>query len=371
MAGGAREFREERWFEEPMDWVGGYEQPSYDEPPPPPPSPPPTPGPAPELRALAAEVELLVVGRFLPLHRGHVALLEQAARARRRMTVVVVDDGEGPARGEVRAGWLRQLGIGDLEVRVVEGGLFDARSQSSMIAWGPRITAQLDERPRVLVTTDAKDKALSEALGVKMAQLRREHPVTSAQIRADPTRHWEHLAAPARAYFVQRVCLIGPEGTGKTTLASRLATHFKTRWVPEALRSVMIENGLALRPEHVDAAARKFLLQSASEGTLAGRVLFLDTDLRALALWSDRVLGHHSSWLAAQVEQQRVDLYLLPGMLALGSTLPEVGVDRDAFYWRCKGALAGLPHVELLGALDDRLGRACAEVDALLARPLW
>ena len=36
-----------------------------------------------------------------------------------------------------------------------------------------------------------------------------------------------------------KVVLFGPESTGKTTLAKRLAEHFKTLWVPEYMREYL------------------------------------------------------------------------------------------------------------------------------------
>ena len=38
---------------------------------------------------------------------------------------------------------------------------------------------------------------------------------------------------------VLKIVLFGPESTGKTTLAERLAAHYKTNWVPEYAREYL------------------------------------------------------------------------------------------------------------------------------------
>ena len=37
----------------------------------------------------------------------------------------------------------------------------------------------------------------------------------------------------------KRIVLFGPESTGKTTLAKKLAYHFQTNWVPEFAREYL------------------------------------------------------------------------------------------------------------------------------------
>ncbi|HRA73792.1 MAG TPA: ATP-binding protein, partial [Flavobacterium sp.] len=40
---------------------------------------------------------------------------------------------------------------------------------------------------------------------------------------------------------ILKIALFGPESTGKTTLATQLAEHFKTAWVPEFARDYLQE----------------------------------------------------------------------------------------------------------------------------------
>lgn len=122
----------------------------------------------------------------------------------------------------------------------------------------------------------------------------------------------------------------------------------------------MVGAGLALRPDHVDAAARKFSPDLASMGAASGRVILLDTDLPALSLWSERALGGRSVWLAEQTTRLRVDRYLLTDLVEGQGASPAPGVSREVFFLRCQGALAGKPHTRLSGTLDDRFELARA-----------
>lgn len=42
----------------------------------------------------------------------------------------------------------------------------------------------------------------------------------------------EQLEPCVRAYFAKRVCIVGAESTGTTTVAQALAAHFRTNRVP-------------------------------------------------------------------------------------------------------------------------------------------
>ena len=42
---------------------------------------------------------------------------------------------------------------------------------------------------------------------------------------------------------IQRIVVIGPESTGKSTLCDELAQHYETMWVAEYARQYLITNG--------------------------------------------------------------------------------------------------------------------------------
>ena len=105
------------------------------------------------------------------------------------------------------------------------------------------------------------------------------------------------------------ICLHGPESTGKSTLAPRLAAHFGGRVLAEYGRDYAEAHGvdftmadlLAIARTH-DALAQKLLGEGADP-------LVLDTDPLMTAVWADMLFGRRDPWFDAWTGT--ADLYLL------------------------------------------------------------
>lgn len=112
-----------------------------------------------------------------------------------------------------------------------------------------------------------------------------------------------------------RVCLTGPESTGKTTLAQRLATWADTDWVPEASRAYAERKGAPLTARDVGPIAREHvtLADAAAERVRerGGRLLVLDADLLSTVIYGRHYYGRAPAWVERQERRRRADLYLL------------------------------------------------------------
>jgi NadR type nicotinamide-nucleotide adenylyltransferase len=114
---------------------------------------------------------------------------------------------------------------------------------------------------------------------------------------------------------LQRVCVTGPESTGKTTLAARLAEQAKTEWVPEASRIYAERKGAPLTVADVAPIAREHiaLADAAAERARSrgASVLVFDTDLLSTVVYSRYYYGTVESWIERVERARRADLYLL------------------------------------------------------------
>ncbi len=108
---------------------------------------------------------------------------------------------------------------------------------------------------------------------------------------------------------LRTVCLHGPESTGKSTMAPRLAQHFDSLCVAEFGRTYCETYGIDLTMADLvviaqtqDAKARKAVESGA-------RPVILDTDPLMSAVWADMMFGRRDPWFDRW--QGTADLYLL------------------------------------------------------------
>ena len=100
---------------------------------------------------------------------------------------------------------------------------------------------------------------------------------------------------------LKKIVVIGPESTGKSSLCEALATHYRTSWVPEYAREYLETHGMDYSFDDLLTIARGQLaledrLYAAAEA--AGKeLLFIDTDLYVIKVWSEFVFGRCHPWI--------------------------------------------------------------------------
>lgn len=264
----------------------------------------------------------VVVGKFYPPHRGHRHLIDVAASQSDRVSVLVVDGQDEDPPAETRAGWLRELHP-DATVMVTR----DIERDEDSVAWalatreavgGQTIDKVFDSEPY----GSRWAAAISEQQGSDCENVfvgRGLVQISGTQVRSDPARYWDYIDAPVRAHYLKRVCIVGAESTGSTTLARSLAAAYATIWVPEYGREYTVEKftigtGDTWLPSDF---LRIALEQNALEDRMAREapvgIMFCDTDSLATALWEEVYLGSTSEavWRAADAHGAAFALYLL------------------------------------------------------------
>ena len=112
-----------------------------------------------------------------------------------------------------------------------------------------------------------------------------------------------------------RVCVTGPESTGKTTLARRLAAWASTECVPEASRLYAERIGRPLRATDVSPIAREHIAQAdAADARARARdaaLLVLDTDLLSTVIYARHYYSRVPPWIERAERARRASLYLL------------------------------------------------------------
>lgn len=109
----------------------------------------------------------------------------------------------------------------------------------------------------------------------------------------------------------RHVVLIGPEASGKTTMADALARRLGVPWVPEAARRFVETDPTPLSPATVEPIAR--LAMALDDAARAERppLLIHDTDLISTVVYARHYYGHCPAWIFAEAQARLADLYLL------------------------------------------------------------
>lgn len=108
-----------------------------------------------------------------------------------------------------------------------------------------------------------------------------------------------------------RVCLIGPECTGKSELAQNLARHYGTSWSREFAREYAEKRANRLSYKDVDAIARGQIAGEDGAIATASGLVLLDTDLISTVVYSRHYYGRAPDWIVDSARARRAGLYLL------------------------------------------------------------
>ena len=87
--------------------------------------------------------------------------------------------------------------------------------------------------------------------------------------------------------MLRTICLHGPESTGKSTMAPRLARHFDTQCVAEFGRTYCEQHGTDLTMADLVAIGRGHDAKTRAAVASGASPVILDTDPLMTAVWAD------------------------------------------------------------------------------------
>ena len=122
-----------------------------------------------------------------------------------------------------------------------------------------------------------------------------------------------------------KVGIIGPESTGKSSLARYLAKRYKGTYVPEYARTYVEQKGTTeVSFDELCEIARYQIEQIKSESDLEAvcqsegrsvrcqaKPVFFDTELIVTKVWFDYAFGKVPVWFEEAIRQYPMDVYLL------------------------------------------------------------
>ena len=334
----------------------------------------------------------LVVGKFSPLHLGHEFLIHSARAACEQVTVLSYSKPEfAHCHAALRRAWLRHRFPGirsvvfdDAELarlcrirgvapRAMPSNHAADDEQRAFVAWLCQRLLRL--RVDAVFTSEGYGDGFAHHLSLAFAEEDASHPgvvhvlvdqprtvwpVRGTEIRSDPAQ-WRPWVSPyVHADLVQRVCILGGESSGKTTLAGALAQKLGVPLVPEYGRAYWERTRQDLGLAELELVARTQVEHEVQAAQTTPACLVCDTSPLTTLVYALLDHGRPPRSLVA-LSRRHYDLIVL---CSPDFPFQQDGTRRDA-HWRStqhETTLAllrrrGLPFLEVAGSVDERVSQ--------------
>lgn len=109
-----------------------------------------------------------------------------------------------------------------------------------------------------------------------------------------------------------KIAVVGPESSGKSTIAQALAKHYQTQWVPEYSRFYCEKlNGDATLQDEINMFHGQLALEKAVESITEKNVLICDTTILTVKIWCDELFKETPKLVLDQLKSHPYDFYIL------------------------------------------------------------
>ena len=272
----------------------------------------------------------LVVGKFAPLHCGHERLINTALAQCEELFIISYSAPEMPdCEPEKRLTWL-QVRFPRATVLVLTPELIarynlpaiphnDADADIHRHYVATLCLQVLHCRPHAVFTAEDYGDGFAKVLTKRFAQpvehIRLQRPLgdkspSGTLIRSDLHRYRYMLAHDVYRSFVRRICLLGGESTGKSTLSKALADVLDTAYVAEFGRDYWEEkNGVLTADDLLHIAREQVRREQQAE---ANRYLICDTSPLTTLFYTLDQYGHAPQELH-QLAEREYSLVVLCG----------------------------------------------------------
>ncbi|UZE94795.1 AAA family ATPase [Alkalimarinus alittae] len=274
----------------------------------------------------------LVVGKFSPFHKGHEYLLNVAAQHCSEVLVISYSRPEFPScSAAVRASWLKQFAPNARVLSVNAATVERWRSEEGWPLEMP-LNSDDDESHREFTYKLIAEKLkldidvvlTSEDYGDGFARYLSHHekgfghtvqhvcvdrhrlivPVSGTAVRRSNTLAERKVNSTVWADFkVQKICFLGAESTGKTTLSKLLAEAYDDPVVDEYGRTLWELNNGVLTPEDLVKIGQTQTENEDKAQQLARNYIFCDTSPLTTLCYSDALFNDRPRILEAFAEQ--------------------------------------------------------------------
>lgn len=259
-----------------------------------------------------------MLGKFNPLHLGHIALIEFAQDRCDELIVLICASEKEPIKGTTRLNWVTDCFKNNSKIRPILLNYIEAELPNTSVSskevstiWAAKLKS-LFPKIDIIFTSETYGNYLAEALKCSHTCFdidRKVFNISASEINSNVFKYWSFLPTSVRPFYVKKICIYGTESTGKSTITEKLANYFQTTFVPEMAREI-IEETEECTETHLMQIAELHAKTINENAKIANKLLFVDTDLNITSSYSQFLFNKklfEDRWVE---EANNFDLYL-------------------------------------------------------------
>lgn len=292
----------------------------------------------------------LVIGKFYPLHNGHLHLIEKALchNIDKLNIIICYRKDEYPSR-ILRIKWMNNCildMINNLNYSILESRdnfykFKDIEGKEKVIfikeledreydqvdssLWA-KLTLEIIDCPNIVFTSEdygyTYAKCLSEQSGkncvhIQVDKERKTFPISGTMVRSDALKYKKFIPKLVHKYYNNRkIVILGPESTGKTTLCKELSNIYETLTTHEYGRDITVEkydkhSYIWTDEDFIKIVDKQIEIEENIKDKTQSNIYFCDTDILATSVWYKRYMNKECCIFDDKIKNRLGDLYLL------------------------------------------------------------
>ncbi|MBE5320230.1 AAA family ATPase [Pedobacter sp. MR2016-19] len=316
----------------------------------------------------------LVIGKFMPIHNGHIALINFAASHCDELIVSMSFTPADKIDPVLRFEWIKEIFKNQSKVKpAIIADDFDDETlplNERTNTWAIRMQVIY---PKIDILFSSEFYGAPFAFNLQAEHIlfdepRKSIPVSATLIRNHPFQYWEFIPKEVRPYFVKKICFYGPESTGKSTMAEKMALHYQTTFVPEVARELINSNDITI--DDIIEIGTSQTERVKEKTNSANKLVFCDTDLITTKIYSQYYLNEVPQILNDLEKEICYDLYFLMDIDVewVADHLRDFGDRRLEMFNLFKSELEkrGIAYIQISGDYKTREEKIRKIIDSIL-----
>jgi NadR type nicotinamide-nucleotide adenylyltransferase len=270
----------------------------------------------------------VVIGKFMPLHKGHIYLIEFAKNFVDDLTVLVdnLPDGLDTMTLTERTAIVQKT-FPNITVKGIDVPTYQDPSESPDFweCWRDYIIRNVGKKPDYIIGSMDYIKPLAEVIGCEyiMIDKNRTHlPISATIIRNSINEYLngnqddffkirKFIPQETNNYLTRDIFIVGGESTGKSTLAHSLAETLKTVYINEYAIDYIHEHSRDLNEKDLLMIARGQLALQKTLRKESNLFCINDTDIITSKIWYKKFFGKDTSEFDDLINDQQDGFYIL------------------------------------------------------------